>query len=74
MYFKSLEAFNMAMLVTQAWKIFMSPGYLITLLLKARHFPISGYFASSIRTTQTTFGGAFGALSRRFREVSSGLW
>jgi len=56
------------MLVTQAWKIFTSPGSLITLLLKVRHFPSSGYFASSIKTTQTMFGGTFEVLGWRLRE------
>jgi len=48
MGFKSLKAFNMAMLGKQAWKLLTHPDSLITGLFKARYFPSSDYLASSI--------------------------
>nr|ABN08570.1 WW/Rsp5/WWP [Medicago truncatula] len=46
MCFKSLKAFNMAMLGKQAWKILTHPKSMITRLFKARYFPTSDYFAA----------------------------
>jgi len=48
MGFKSLKAFNMAMLGKQAWKLITNPDSLITRLLKARYFPTSDFFASQV--------------------------
>lgn len=48
MGFKSLKAFNMAMIGKQAWKLVSNPDALITKLLKAKYYPQSDYFDASI--------------------------
>jgi len=48
MGFKSLRAFNLAMIGKQAWKLISNPDSLITKLLKAKYFPHSDYFSASI--------------------------
>jgi hypothetical protein len=48
MGFKSLQAFNYVMLGKQAWKMVTHPGTLITKLFKAKYFPNSDFFGSSI--------------------------
>jgi hypothetical protein len=48
MGFKSLKAFNFAMLGKQAWKMFTDPGALITRLFKAKYFPNCDFIDSSI--------------------------
>ncbi|GAU35225.1 hypothetical protein TSUD_205010 [Trifolium subterraneum] len=46
--FKSISAFNYAMLGKQAWKFMTNPGSLITRLFKARYFPRSDFLQSNI--------------------------
>jgi hypothetical protein len=46
--FKSITAFNNAMLGKEAWKLLTCPGTLITKLLKAKYFPKSDFLSSSI--------------------------
>ncbi|CAJ2643989.1 unnamed protein product [Trifolium pratense] len=46
--FKSITAFNYAMLGKQAWKLLTNPGNLITRLFKAKYFPNSDFLSSSI--------------------------
>jgi hypothetical protein len=46
--FKSIEAFNYAMLGKQAWKLLSDPSNLITKLFKAKYFPKSDFLDSSI--------------------------
>ncbi|CAJ2636114.1 unnamed protein product [Trifolium pratense] len=46
--FKSIQAFNYAMLGKQAWKLQANPGNLITRLFKAKYFPRSDFLSSSI--------------------------
>ncbi|CAJ2645584.1 unnamed protein product [Trifolium pratense] len=46
--FKSIQAFNYAMLGKQAWKLQANPGNLITRLFKAKYFPRSDFLRSSI--------------------------
>ncbi|MCI04262.1 RNA-directed DNA polymerase (Reverse transcriptase) [Trifolium medium] len=46
--FKSIEAFNYAMLGKQAWKLLSNPDNLISKLFKAKYFPRSDFLNSSI--------------------------
>ncbi|CAJ2637113.1 unnamed protein product [Trifolium pratense] len=46
--FKSIEAFNYAMLGKQAWKLLSDPSNLITKFFKAKYFPKSDFLDSSI--------------------------
>lgn len=48
MGFKSLRAFNLAMIGKQAWKLVTHPDSLLTRLLKARYYPHGDYFSASI--------------------------
>lgn len=47
MGFKSLKAFNMAMMGKLAWMLLNNPDSLITRLLKARYFLASDFFCLS---------------------------
>jgi hypothetical protein len=46
--FKSITAFNYAMLGKQAWKLFTNPDNLITRLFKVKYYPNSDFLNSSI--------------------------
>jgi hypothetical protein len=48
MGFKSLKAFNQAVIGKQAWKLITNPDTLITRLLKAKYFLHSDYFGASL--------------------------
>jgi len=48
MGFKSLRAFNLAMIGKQIWKMVTNPNALITRLLKARYYPHSDFFSAFI--------------------------
>jgi len=49
MGFKSLRAFNLAMIGKQAWKLISNPNALIAQLLNVKYYPHSDYFSASIR-------------------------
>jgi len=48
MCFKSLKAFNMAMVGKHSWKLVSNPDSLITHLLKAKYFPRVDYYGAII--------------------------
>jgi hypothetical protein len=48
MSFKSLKAFNHAMLGKQAWNFLTKPDALVTKLFRAKYFPRSDFLDSSI--------------------------
>jgi len=48
MGFKSLRAFNLAMVGKQAWKLITNSDSLITILVKAKYFPHSDYLRAYI--------------------------
>ena len=48
MGFKSLRAFNLAMIGKQAWKMVTNSDALITKLLKAKYYPHSDFFSASL--------------------------
>ncbi|CAJ2644561.1 unnamed protein product [Trifolium pratense] len=46
--FRNFEAFNMAMVAKQAWKILQNPDTLVARLMKARYFPRSTVLEASL--------------------------
>ncbi|GAU29840.1 hypothetical protein TSUD_223860 [Trifolium subterraneum] len=68
MGFKSLKAFNIAMLGKQAWNLVTKPDCLITKLLKARYFPKCDFLEANI------FGGVFGAQNPSSMVVAVCKW
>lgn len=48
MGFRSLQAFNLAMLATQAWRILLNPNSLVAQVLKAKHFPTSDFLNAQL--------------------------
>ncbi|MCH89277.1 putative ribonuclease H protein, partial [Trifolium medium] len=46
--FRNFEAFNMAMVAKQAWKILQNPDTLVARLIKARYFPRSTLLEASL--------------------------
>jgi len=48
MHFKSLKAFNMAMVDKHAWKLVSNPNSIITHILKAKYFPRVDYYGAVI--------------------------
>ena len=48
MGFRNLQAFNIAMLAKQAWRILTNPNFLISRVLKARYFPTGDILSASL--------------------------
>ena len=48
MFFRNLQAFNLAMLSKQAWQILMNPCSLIARIYKAKYFPYSDILGAKL--------------------------
>ena len=53
MGFRKLQAFNLAMLAKQAWRILTNPSSLIACLLKARYFPIGDILSAMLGSSSS---------------------
>ena len=40
MGFKNLQAFNLAMLAKQGWRLLMNPNFLVARVYKAKYYPM----------------------------------
>ena len=48
MGFRNLQAFNLAMLAKQAWRIMKNPNSLIARIYKAKYFPFSDILSAKL--------------------------
>ncbi|KAK6153170.1 hypothetical protein DH2020_012809 [Rehmannia glutinosa] len=46
--YRHLRAFNLALLVKQAWKIIMQPSSLLSRILRAKYFPSGNFFDAQL--------------------------
>ena len=64
MGFRNLQAFNLAMLAKQAWKILTNPSSLIARVLKARYFPTGDILSASLGSSPSySWRSIFNSLS-----------
>ena len=72
--FRNLQAFNLAMLAKQAWRILTNPSSLIARVLKARYFPtgdiLSATLGSSPSYSWRSIFNSLGVIER----VPDGVW
>ena len=63
MGFRNLQAFNLAMLAKQAWRILTNPSSLIACLLKARYFPTGDILSAMLGSSPSySWRGIFNSL------------
>ena len=51
MGFKNLQAFNLAMLTKQGWRLISNPNSLVAQIYRARYYPHGDVFHSKLRSS-----------------------
>ncbi|XP_030964286.1 uncharacterized protein LOC115985485 [Quercus lobata] len=72
--FRNLQAFNLALLVKQAWRILTNPSSLAARVLKAKNFPYGDILNASLGSNPSYTGEAFFIISKPLRKELVKEW